>query len=318
MKWVTLCSPASLTCQVAEQGTHVELLAFKGMYYRLVKRQQQGWTKEDRDLSPMSRDPPMMSSYEEYEAVMPTSSTVSSLGNASVSLSSLQDSQMPPSEGLSGGMGQMMASRDGQGMVNVSASYGEAGAPGRWQLVEEAAPFQQLQHQQRGRQLSRGSRDHGGVLGSSHRRGSEELVLQRESETQQQSQSQLHFQQQHTQQQQQQRENSPRGRGTLTGEERAAAAAVAAEHQVQPRRQGSLQNDIVPMPKALGSERAGLVPVSAVATGPVEVVGGAAAVSEGGIHTMCVADNSSSVSAGSKSPRSMGSQDPPSGSPRGL
>jgi len=87
---------------------------------------------------------------------------------------------------------------------------------------------------------------------------------------------------------------------------------------VQPRRQGSLQNDIVPMPKGLGSERAGLVPVSAVATGPVEVVVGAAAVNEGGVHASSMADNSSSFSPGSKSPRSVGSQGPPPDSSRKL
>jgi hypothetical protein len=108
------------------------------------------------------------------------------------------------------------------------------------------------------------------------------------------------------QQQHQQGGNSPRGRGAATGEER---AAVAAEQQGQLRRQGSLQNDIVPMPKALCSERSGGVPVAAVATGPVEVVVGAAAVQEGAVQS-----SSGSSKSPLPSPRVAGAQAP--GSPR--
>jgi hypothetical protein len=53
-----------VTCwlQVAEQGTHAELLDVKGIYWGLVRRQQKGVSPADRDLSPRMKDPPMLSS----------------------------------------------------------------------------------------------------------------------------------------------------------------------------------------------------------------------------------------------------------------
>jgi hypothetical protein len=48
--------------QVAEQGSHAELLELKGIYWSLVKRQQKGVGPADRDLSPRAKDPPMLSS----------------------------------------------------------------------------------------------------------------------------------------------------------------------------------------------------------------------------------------------------------------
>lgn len=48
--------------QVAEQGTHAELLDVKGIYWGLVRRQQKGVSPADRDLSPRMKDPPMLSS----------------------------------------------------------------------------------------------------------------------------------------------------------------------------------------------------------------------------------------------------------------
>lgn len=56
---------AASTCwlQVAEQGTHSELVNKGGIYWNLVRRQQKGLGPADRDLSPRSmRDPPMLSS----------------------------------------------------------------------------------------------------------------------------------------------------------------------------------------------------------------------------------------------------------------
>ncbi|KIZ04358.1 hypothetical protein MNEG_3599 [Monoraphidium neglectum] len=49
--------------EIAEQGTHKELTALKGIYYSLVRRQQKGLSPSDQDLSPMH--PPLMSSFEE-------------------------------------------------------------------------------------------------------------------------------------------------------------------------------------------------------------------------------------------------------------
>lgn len=48
--------------QVAEQGSHAELLAQQGIYWGLVRRQQKGLGPGDRDLSPRMKDPPMLSS----------------------------------------------------------------------------------------------------------------------------------------------------------------------------------------------------------------------------------------------------------------
>lgn len=48
----TDCQPTS-NLQIAEQGTHKELTALKGIYYSLVRRQQKGLTPSDQDLSPM-------------------------------------------------------------------------------------------------------------------------------------------------------------------------------------------------------------------------------------------------------------------------
>jgi hypothetical protein len=48
--------------QVAEQGSHAELLDQKGIYWGLVRRQQKGLGPADRDLSPRKKDPPMLSS----------------------------------------------------------------------------------------------------------------------------------------------------------------------------------------------------------------------------------------------------------------
>jgi hypothetical protein len=45
--------------QIAEQGSHKELTALKGIYYSLVRRQQKGLSERDMDLSPMY--PPLMS-----------------------------------------------------------------------------------------------------------------------------------------------------------------------------------------------------------------------------------------------------------------
>ncbi|GBF91269.1 ABC transporter B family member, chloroplastic [Raphidocelis subcapitata] len=54
--------------EIAEQGTHKELTALRGIYYSLVRRQQKGLSAADQDLSPMY--PPLMSSFDEdgYEA----------------------------------------------------------------------------------------------------------------------------------------------------------------------------------------------------------------------------------------------------------
>lgn len=55
--------PDALLCaQVAEQGSHSQLLAQQGIYWGLVRRQQKGLGPGDRDLSPREKDPPMLSS----------------------------------------------------------------------------------------------------------------------------------------------------------------------------------------------------------------------------------------------------------------
>jgi hypothetical protein len=54
--WCLLCM------QVAEQGTHAELLEQRGIYWGLVRRQQKGLGPADRDLSPRKKDPPMLTS----------------------------------------------------------------------------------------------------------------------------------------------------------------------------------------------------------------------------------------------------------------
>lgn len=60
-----LCVSVRVVCvllQVAEQGSHAELVNQKGIYWGLVRRQQQGLGPHDRDLSPREKDPPMLSS----------------------------------------------------------------------------------------------------------------------------------------------------------------------------------------------------------------------------------------------------------------
>ncbi|KAI8476904.1 MAG: hypothetical protein J3K34DRAFT_455504 [Monoraphidium minutum] len=49
--------------EIAEQGSHKELTALRGIYYSLVRRQQKGLSPSDMDLSPGY--PPLMSSFEE-------------------------------------------------------------------------------------------------------------------------------------------------------------------------------------------------------------------------------------------------------------
>lgn len=58
----SICFAVTPTLQVAEQGTHAELLDLKGIYWGLVRRQQKGVGPADRDLSPREKDPPMLSS----------------------------------------------------------------------------------------------------------------------------------------------------------------------------------------------------------------------------------------------------------------
>lgn len=48
--------------QVAEQGTHADLVRKQGIYFNLVRRQQKGLVPQDRDLAPRKHDSPMLSS----------------------------------------------------------------------------------------------------------------------------------------------------------------------------------------------------------------------------------------------------------------
>jgi hypothetical protein len=130
--------------QVAEQGTHVELLALRGIYYRLVKRQEQGLTVADRDLSPYAREPPNMSSFEEYESLR--TATSSSLLNASVSLSSVSDAQMPPGEPMVvHGASSSGSSGGGVRALSPSLYPSTPASPSQQQPQQDSSPAEQQQ-----------------------------------------------------------------------------------------------------------------------------------------------------------------------------